>query len=72
MIIDYLHRAGEGTGEKQAVIDYMSMVLGYSEVYIEHALHGMARDGMLERYGGEGSASSTYSINYNDADWDLT
>jgi hypothetical protein len=68
LIIDYLHRAGEGVGEKQAVIDYMTTVVGYSEMYIAHTLHGLARDGLLDRYGGEGSSASTYSINYNS--WD--
>jgi len=71
-IIDYIHRAGEGQGGKHAIIDYMALVEGYSESYVEMRLHALARDGLLERYGGEGSSESTYSINYNDADWDLT
>ena len=68
LVIDYLHRAGEGVGDRQAVIDYMTTVVGYSEGHISRALHDLARAGMLDRYGGEGSAQSTYSINYNS--WD--
>lgn len=65
LIIDYLHRAGEGVGEKQAVVDYMELVEGYSAGHVSRALHALARDGLLERDFAGGNSPATYSIDYD-------
>lgn len=65
LIIDYLHRAGEGVGEKQAVIDYMGLVEGYSAGHVSRALHDLAHDGLLSRDYAGGQSPATYAIDYD-------
>jgi hypothetical protein len=64
-IIDYLHRAGDGVGGRQAIIDYMTLVAGYAEGHVSRALHTLAHDGLLERNWDGGSSPATYSIDYD-------
>lgn len=61
-IIDYLHRAGEGIGTKQAVIEYLAMVEGYTESWVARAFHSLEQDGMLEHIDGGPHRSGVYSI----------
>jgi hypothetical protein len=66
LIIDYLHRAGEGVGEKQAVIDYMTLVVGYDADTVASAMQDLANDGLLSCQRGGGGRSSLYGVVYDD------
>jgi len=65
LIIDYLHRAGEGVGEKQAIVDYFELVEGYSAGHVSRTLHQLADEGLLTRDYAGGNSPSTYSIDYD-------
>lgn len=69
LAIDYLHRCG-GEGEKQAVIDYLESVHGYSPTSARVALEHLADDGLLDSQRGGGGRSSLYSVNYGTFDGD--
>lgn len=64
LVIDYLHRNG-GQGEKQAVVEYMEEVAGYSAEHARRALEDLANAGALESQRGGGGRSSLYSIDYD-------
>lgn len=67
LIIDYLHRNG-GEGERQAVIDYMTLVEGYSEGHVSRSMQDLASDGFLGRQRSGGGRSALYNVVYDDED----